>query len=179
MGYASIIEDYITLDSAELERISAACADSAFQLLDREEARFTVSQEDGGFTFPDFYYQMSVPLFSVRIYEPLRDMLEGCFVKKALLRDGSSEVPYMLVLPPRIDALDIRKSEIIENYGTREAPLYELGKTALRKDCAGRYHLFKIKDALDDRIFVTEAFKRRAEALKAEGAAFWEAETGE
>lgn len=179
MSYASMIEDYIALDSAQLERLSNICADSAFQLLDREETRFTVSQDKGGFTFPDFYYQMGVPLFSMRIYQPLRDMLEGCFVKRALLCDGSAQYPYMLVLPPRIDALDTEKSNIIENYGSEESPLYELGKTVLLKDCAGRYCIFKVRGALDNRIFVTEAFKRRAEELEMDGAMFWEAESGE
>ena len=174
LGYPSIVEDYIVIDESQLTGIADDCMNSRFQMIGLEPQTFAVSAEDGGLVYPDYYYRRGVPLFSSRVFEALQPLMAGCLVKTVFLKDAidDSRHEYRLALPSRIEGLNAEKSEITGTAGTKEHPRYRVRKMVLNDNCSGRYHMFKLKEVMDDRIIVTERFKQAMEEWNASGAEF-------
>lgn len=171
-----IAEEYIKLD-ADFSGIKIPCIKSEFQFLDRTPLEITISDE-GGLEIPDVIYQDGMWLISTQLKECLERF--GCdyvFYKQVkILSDkfGIHET-FWIIVPPRIDCLDLDDSIIKEKQWDFEdglVPSFECEKIKIMVKNLGNYAIFKILGILDNNIYVTEELFQAIHSLHLEGIEF-------
>lgn len=154
---SSLIEGYLKLGST-LEDIDGYCARSDFQYLDRRPISVEVAAESGN-VCQDFIYEISTPLISERVKDFFDDFgIDYLFYKRITLTRSNVGMrePYWLALPPRIDCLDIPRSEIDEDTMNAEQIVINTSKI-------GRYDIFKLAGVANLEIIVTEKLAKALE----------------
>ena len=141
-----------------MKKYETFCQMSEFQFLDRNPITVEVD-EDSGKIFQDFLCDMGVPIVSDRLKNCLDDLgVDYLFYKKVVLTKsqlGIEEV-YWLALPPRINCLNMDKSEVDEYLGCAD-------KIVINDDRVGRYEIFKLDRVTNLDIIIS---KRVADVLK-------------
>lgn len=139
LHYAKIFNEFIEPEQDAFRDIESACISSEFQKISREPIAVCTSDELGGMTFPDFYYDDAVPLFSEKLFNAMKkEGIDNLLVKEVTIFDllQNESRKYILGLPPRINVLDSGR-RIDENK-------------------IGRYLIFKISNTSDNGIYITE-----------------------
>lgn len=160
IDFDSIVEDYISIDREKFRDIAHACVNSEFNLINKETIKVKAS-ESGGTVFPDFYYDGTVPLFSEEFYEKIEKSIQkNIFVKNIVVSSATSDKNkfYKIVLPLRIDCFDKNNSEYSEISG-----LYNPTKIVIDEKRTGNFSFFKLKNVLDNNIYIKEDLKEEIE----------------
>ena len=160
IDFDSLVEDYISIDRENFKDISHACVNSEFNLINKETVKIKAS-ESGGTVFPDFYYDGTVPLFSEEFYENIKNSIQkNIFIKDVVISSAVSEKNkfYKIVLPLRIDCFDKKHSEYSEISG-----LYNPIKIVIDEKRTGNFSFFKLKNVLDNNIYIKEDLKEEIE----------------
>lgn len=174
------VEDY-AYPSEDIEALNEkqACFKSAFQHLDHEPVECDISEESG-LEFADFITTSGIPLISAR-FRRLLDRLEvdNLFYKPVTLtcEELGRREQYYLALPPRINCLDMERSELEPDVEPSECiwpemASWEATKVVILPADVGNYKIFKIAGVLNNDIFVTEEIKGAVEAEDLENVYF-------
>ncbi len=167
--FHSIVEEYIKLDYEAIESISLSCIASDFHLIDKSDATVETSL-DGGTEFPDYYFQNGIPLFSEKLYNDINPYIQKNVLKKKFTIVSKAireEKKYIMLLPLRIDCIDMKRSEFFD-IGD-EIPCYDVTELFIDESKIGNATFFKLANAVDSGIYVTETIKGILEKNSYEG----------
>lgn len=161
LTWASILEEFVYLEPGTFKGMSVDFGLSNFEKIPEGPFKVTAS-EDGGAVFSDFYYCDSVPLFSKRLYQKIKTIIQ----KDVCLRDveifsplANKSEQYKMVLPRRIDCLDRTRSilyPILPNVPN--SPL-RAEKIVISEKALGDATIFKIKPIVDGDIYIRKEIK--------------------
>lgn len=175
MSFPRIVEDYIDIDDSEFADIEMACIQSAPQHI-RTESMTVNTSDRGGLLYPDFYYNNAVALVSPRFKELLNGMEDSnvfykdVYVKSAM--DGALH-SYYLALPPRIACADMERSEYVV-VKQRPRELRKYSRLVIVEERARQNDLFKVANALDNSIYVSQRLHDLVLEEQLQGIAFQE-----
>lgn len=167
LHYAKLFNDFVELQEDSFKDIVTYCMNSEFQHISREPIEVYTSNKIGGLDFPDFFYDDAVPLFSMEVYHTMKSVgIDNLFTKPVNVIDKlqNRTKSYILALPPRIDAVDLKNSMydvVVDGYN----PLYEFEKVVIDENKLGNYQIFKLAHALDNNIYITSSLKIYFEGL--------------
>lgn len=175
------IEEYVTPGEA-LGVLRKGCRYSEFQYLDHAPLSVEVA-DDGGIVFPDFIVHQTIPLISIGVRRVLdRFNIDYIFYKPVQLTIAARGIAedYCMALPPRIHCLDVERSTFIarEEEDSRQ-PIErrcEVSKIVIAPKKVGRFDIFKIANAVNQEIIVTERLKNALDAGAFENMFFYELE---
>ncbi len=175
MKLLSDTEEYIRLEG-DFSALKDPCMKSEIQYLDKEKAVFQVSEE-GGLELPDFMVQEGIVFVSAACKEWMEEEgMDYVFFKQAEVYSDTFGIheTYWIMVPPRIDCLDIDKSVLHLEWDFYDGllPLLEAEKIAVFPEMAGRFQMFKILGLLDNNIYVREAFYQKAQFQGWDGVCF-------
>ena len=143
------VEEFIKIDTG-LNVIKDACRKSEIQYLDRKIITIAAS-ESGGIEFPDLIIYEDMYLFS-------NDVI------------GKKEL-YWLIVPPRIDCLDLDNSEVEDEWDFELGiiPVLHCKKTRIDEKLVGNFEVFKIAGIDDNNIYINENIKNKIININPEG----------
>ena len=147
--YGRIEDDFIELESNAFGEIQLSCITSEFQKISTSPLEVRTSDEWGGMTFPYFWYDDAVPLFSEDVFQAMKQVgVDNLFEKDVIVLDELQGISkkYILGLPPRIHVFDSN------------------GKFAENR--VGNYLIFKAADSVDNNIYITERLKNIFEKIR-------------
>ena len=147
--YEKIEDDFVELEQNVFQKIRLACITSEFQKISTTPLEVHTSDEWGGMTFPDFWYDDAVPLFSENVFKSMKQAgVDNLFEKEVIVSDELQGISqkYILGLPPRIHVFDSN------------------GKFDENK--VGNYLIFKVSDSVDNNIYITEQLKKLFNKMK-------------
>ena len=175
------IEEYVTPGEG-LGVLRKGCRYSEFQYLDHAPISAEVA-DDGGIIFPDFIVHQTIPLISIGVRRVLdRFNIDYIFYKPVQLTIAARGIAedYCMALPPRIHCLDVERSTFIaREEEDNEQPIErrcEVSKIVIAQKKIGRYDIFKIANAVNQEIIVTERLKNALDAGAFENMFFYELE---
>lgn len=169
------VEEFVRIDGGFSE-ISEAVRKSEFQFLTKEKLTISVS-DSGGIEFPDLVIYDTMYLFSDIIYQEVRNEIDWyVFVKPIdLVCDflGRKE-RYWLIVPPRIDCLDLDRSDVKLDwdFSLGLLPTLHSQKSVIDESLVGSYKMWKIAGVDDDAIYVKKELKDKILSLNPEGIKF-------
>lgn len=169
------IEEYIDIDT-EFSDIQEYCRKSAVQFLNREKI-ILGTLDSGGIEFPDLIVKGDVWLFSDYIIQNIRaDIEDYVFLKyvEIICNVIGKKEKYWIIVPPRIDCLDLDKSTIIYDWDFELGiiPVLQSKKTVISEKLTGYYQIFKVLGIDDGSIFIKEELVKRISNLNPEGIKF-------
>ena len=169
------VEEYIEIDT-EFSDIMEACRKSEMQFLTREKISVG-TLDSGGTEFPDLIVSGDVYLFSDIVVERIKSDIDWYVYLKPveIICDviGKKEL-YWLVLPPRIDCLDLDNS-VVEygwDFDLGIIPVLHCKKTVIDEQLVGNYKMFKVAGIDDSNIYVDEGVKNKIMSVNPEGIKF-------
>lgn len=152
-------KEYIKIDG-NIANIRIPIMKSEVHLLTKERVVFDIL-DSGGREIPDFLYHEGILLVSDRVKEffDSKDM-DYFFYKEAILQSKSLSIyeRFWIVVPPRIDCVDMSKCEInLDSYDYLNGiiPMFECENILLSEKLIGRFTMFKVLGVLDNNIYVT------------------------
>lgn len=161
LTWASILEEFVYLEPGTFKDMSVDSGLSNFEKIPKGPFKVTAS-ENGGAVFSDFYYCDSVPLFSKRLYQKIKTIIQ----KDVCLRDveifsplANKSEEYKMVLPRRIDCVDRTRSilyPILPNVPN--SPL-RAEKIVISEKALGDATIFKIAGISDYDIYIRKEIK--------------------
>lgn len=158
-------EEYITLEGEEVfDSLSRAYQRDERQYISKEPVQFGLSDE-GGLEVPDVLIQEGILFVSSRCRELL--LVEGqdyLLFKRADVKDDRFGIheTFWIVVPPRVDCLDLSKSEFEQEedleWNCREGliPLLMPDRIRINPARAGYYGMFRLFGVADQTIYVRE-----------------------
>lgn len=178
----SSAEEYIRL-KGDASKIKPYVVLSEFQYLDKSPVKMEIS-EDGGLEFPDLIYHEGI-MFASDMFKRFLDSqkIDYLFWKQADIvseKFGKHE-KYWIMVPPRIDCLDVERSSFEKNWDWDNGLLPQLEATKIVVDPArvGNFQIFKILGINDNNIYVTKELCEQLEARNFEGVEFYKLKGGE
>lgn len=147
--YGRTEDDFIELEPNSFGEIQLPCITSEFQKISTSPLEVHTSDEWGGMTFPDFWYDDAVPLFSDEVFRAMKQAgADNLFEKEVIVSDELQGISkkYILGLPPRIHVFD-SNGRFDENR-------------------VGNYLIFKVADSVDNNIYITEHLKNIFEKIR-------------
>ena len=166
------IEEFVRID-AGLSAIKDACRKSEIQYLDREKIIIAAS-ESGGTEFPDLIVYEYMYLFSDEVIKQIKKEIEQyVFLKPIEITCdiiGKKEL-YWLIVPPRIDCLDLDNSEIEDewDFDLGIIPVLHCKKIRIDDQLVGNFEIFKIAGIDDNNIYINENIKNKIMDINPEG----------
>lgn len=163
MNVLSISDDYIIpLFNDRIDKLSSHFRRDERWYLDNSEERIALD-ENGGLQIPDVIFHKDLLLFS----NGLKLFLDGqgidyVFYKKVVISDEviGIEEAFWLVSIPRIDCIDIDKSDISNKmeYDILDGivPFYEIENPVIVPNQCGRYKIFRILGSTSEIVYCTE-----------------------
>lgn len=161
-------EEYIKL-TGPLSELKTPCRKSEIQYLDKSRITLGISH-DAGLEIPDIIYQDGIFFISGQMKNCLDSRgIDYVFYKQAdIISDkfGIHETFWVMV-PPRIDCLDIDKSDICLEWDFEDGlvPVLDANRIRLVPKMIGRFEIFKILGVADNNVYIT---KRLCEILRTE-----------
>ncbi len=151
-------EEYmrIVFDTSEI-KIPAIKAE--YQFLDKSEITAGLSK-DSGFEIPDFVTINGIHIISDYLKQILeKEMLDYIFYKKINLIDEKYGIheKFWITVVPRIDCLDIKKSEVKCEWDFEDGlvPVLRAERIEIISKMVGRYKMFRIFGVEDNNIYIT------------------------
>lgn len=169
------VEEYIKIDN-DFSEIQEACKKSEIQFLSRGKSCIG-TLDTGGTEFPDLIVSGNVYLFSDDIIRPVKSDIEWYVYLKPveIVCDvvGKKEL-YWLVVPPRIDCLDLDRSAIEYDwdFDLGIVPILHCKKAVIDEQLAGSFKIFKVAGVDDNNIYVEEELMRKMMFVEPEGIKF-------
>ncbi|MGL5356210.1 MAG: imm11 family protein [Cetobacterium sp.] len=165
MDYVSIIAEYIVLDNPTKNLDDRGYYASWFQFLDKSLIKIEVS-DYGGIEYPDLIIQDNIPIVSIKIKNILiKSKIKYLFIKSIDICDTKKRERYYLVVPPRIDCLDYKKSEY-------DSEIEYASKIVIDFNKVGDADMFRLKGIGNREIIVTERLFNLLNKEKLEGVYF-------
>lgn len=171
----SSAEEYVRL-KGDVSKIKPYVVLSEFQYLDKSSVKMEIS-EDGGLEFPDLIYHEGI-MFASDMFKRFLDSqkIDYLFWKQADIvseKFGKHE-KYWIMVPPRIDCLDVERSSFEKNWDWDNGLLPQLEATKIVVDPArvGNFQIFKILGISDNNIYVAKELLDQLEAQNFEGVIF-------
>jgi hypothetical protein len=130
--------------------------------------------DSGGIEFPDLMVIEDVYLLSDIVIEQIRkDIEDYVFLKPIEVccdAIGKKEL-YWLVIPPKIDCLDLDKSDIVYNWNFDWGiiPILHCNKTVIDESLTGRYKMFKVSGVDDHNIYLKEELAQKIQSVNPDG----------
>lgn len=153
-------EEYIQI-IGDVSKIRMNVLKSEIHLLNDDIVQFEIS-EQGGLVIPDILYYEGIYLLSNRVKELLdRNNADYLHWIKAKIRSkklGFQE-KFWIIIPPKIDCVDIDRSEIDVSkwdYSDGLIPMFEYTSLRIVPKLVGRYGIFKILGIRDNNIYITD-----------------------
>ena len=165
----------------DIEVLRKGCQKSEFQFLNHSPLKIEIA-DDSGIEFPDFLLNKSIPLISAGIKQTFDELnIDNLFYKpiQLTLEERGIAENYWLALPPRINCLDIERSEIEVEDNEFVMPtelIREANKIVINESQVGRYEIFKLAGVVNQEIIVTEQLKNVLETENFENVYFYELE---
>ena len=166
------VEEFIKIDTG-LNVIKDACRKSEIQYLDRKIITIAAS-ESGGIEFPDLIIYEDMYLFSNDVIDQIKKEIEEyVFLKPIEITCdviGKKEL-YWLIVPPRIDCLDLDNSEVEDEWDFELGiiPVLHCKKTRIDEKLVGNFEVFKIAEIDDNNIYINENIKNKIININPEG----------
>lgn len=174
-------EEFIRI-KGNVANIKIPVMKSEIQHLDKKRVVFDISEE-GGLEIPDLICKEGIVLVSDRVKQLFDAMgIEYVFWKEADIhseRFGIHET-FWIIVPPRIDCLDLDKSEWDPQWDFEEGivPMLESKKIVIRPELTGRFQIFKILGVMDNNIYVDKALYEAMNSCNYNGITFIKGEGG-
>lgn len=171
----SIAEEYIQIQ-CDFSGIREASRKSEFQFLEKSKME-VVASDEGGIEFPDLIVHDDIFLFSDIIISKIRKEIEDyVFIKPIEIQSeviGKSEL-YWMVVPPRIDCLDIDNSEVEYDwdFDLGIIPVLHCNRTIIDESLIGRYQMFKVAGTDDNNIYIVGSLYKIMNSINPEGIRF-------
>lgn len=165
-------EEYALL-SGDFSDLKKPCMKSEYQFLNKKPVTFNIS-DAGGLELPDVIMQEGIWLISDKVKNTFDEFgVDYVFYKKANIVDkkfGVSEI-YWIMVPPRIDCLDIDESNIDTSWDFRDGvvPNLNFSRIVISSRMLGRYDIFKIIGINDYNIYVTQKMYKVLSSKKFSG----------
>ena len=161
LTWASILEEFVYLEPGTFKDMSVDFGFSNFEKIPEGPFKVTAS-EDGGAIFSDFYYCDFVPLFSERLYQKIKTIIQ----KDVCLRDveifsplANKSEQYKIVLPRRIDCVDRTRSIIYPILPNIPNSPLRAEKIVISEKALGDATIFKIAGVSDYDIYIRKEIK--------------------
>lgn len=167
--------DYIYLDEAAIpEQLKRACRRGEFQYVDRDLSELSLAA-DCGDVCPDLLYDAlhEIPLISDRLKDVFDwlDVRNLYYQRVRLTRKTPPFLArYWLAIPPRIDCLNRKASQILEDPECPDAG--EATRIVVNEAKTGNYDIFKLSGVVNEEIIVSNRLREAVELIKPEGIFF-------
>jgi hypothetical protein len=171
----SIAEEYIRIQ-CDFSDFRDASRKSALQFLNKNKIEVGTS-DDGGIEFPDLLVHDDVFLFSDFIISKIkREVEDYVFLKPVEIQSeviGKSEL-YWMVVPPRIDCLDIDNSDVEYDwdFDLGIIPVLHCKRTVIDESLIGRFKMFKVAGIDDNNIYIVNSLYEIMNSTSPEGIKF-------
>lgn len=172
----SAAEEYIQIEG-NITDIKIPLLKSELQYLNKEKIVFDISEE-GGLEIPDALYYDGSFLVSDKFKRLLDSLnIDYIFWKPADIHSEQFGIheTFWIMVPPRIDCLDIDESVYNTKWDFQDGllPMLEVEKIIVDPKLIGRFHLFKILGVLDNNIYVTNQLVEKLKPYHLKGVCFF------
>lgn len=169
------IEEYVNIDGTLLLETAEHCRKSEVQFLNKEKIYITTN-ERGGTEFPDVLVSNGVYLFSDKIIKEINNKFDMNWYVYLKPVEISCEITakkelYWIVVPPRIDCLNLDNSEIKYDwdFDLGIIPMLHCGKIIIDEQLTGSFKMFKILGIDDNTIYINEELKNILTSMEIDG----------
>lgn len=165
---SNMVEEYIDIGD-KLQEFASACSMSEFQYIDKNPVSIELPAESGR-ECQDIIYKQGILLISDRLREFLdEEKIDYLFYKKIVLKksDIGIEETYWLTIVPKINCMNIEKSEIDEFLNVADM-------VCIDSDKIGRYQIFKLARVNNLEIIVTKELADKLREEQFEGMHIYE-----
>lgn len=168
-------EEFIKIKGS-VAKIKIPVMKSEIHHLDKKRIMFDISEE-GGLEIPDLIYQEGVFLLSDRIKQRFDAVgIDYVFWKEADIHSEQFGIheTFWVIVPPRIDCIDLDKSELNLQWNFEEGllPMLESRKIVIQPELTGRFQVFKILGVMDNNIYVEEELYEAMNQYELKGITF-------
>ena len=155
-------EEYIKING-NISNIKIPVMKSEIHHLDKKTIEFSISDE-GGLSIPDLIYYEGIFLFSNKLKQALDERnIDYVFWKKADVNSEQFGIheSFWIIVPPRIDCIDIDKSDLNFEWDFEGGllPMLEANKIVIQNKLVGRFEVFKLLGIMDNNIYITSKLR--------------------